>query len=191
MNIDEFLQRVRLERKGNSWSVLVVPNLDSQQLVDDLKDTLTIFTECEVICLSANGEATNLVEKIINTNEAYLILWDFNQWDNHKWYELDCQRSKLIRKQKVVLVLSPETVKTMFNYAPNLVSLVAFKIYNFSKDTELLTSEERQTRLAKLQEWSGLSDSEVIEMAEAQTLPPDPEYAEWLVLLERGDLIEQ
>jgi hypothetical protein len=40
-----------------------------------------------------------------------------------------------------------------------------------------------------LRRWSGLEDLEVIRRAEAGTLSPDPEYAEWLTLLGRGDLL--
>lgn len=191
VSIDEFLQRIGSQPEGNTWSALIVSGSDSQELVDDLKDTLTIFAECEVGCFSANGDASNLVEKIIPANEDYLILWDFDQWDKNKWYQLDCHRSKLMRKRGVVLILSPESVTIMFTYAPNIVSWLGSRVYSFLKDIELLSIDEREERLEALREWSDLTDSQIIEMAEAQTLPPEPEYAEWLVLLDRGDLIEQ
>jgi hypothetical protein len=94
-----------------------------------------------------------------------------------------------MRKRGLVLILSPESAKTMFSYAPNIVSWLGSRVYSFLKDTELLSAEEIQERLATLREWSGYTDSQIIEMAETRTLPSEPEYAEWLVLLERGDLI--
>jgi hypothetical protein len=94
-----------------------------------------------------------------------------------------------MRKRGVVLVLSSESAKTMFSYAPNIVSWLGSRVYSFLKDTELLSVEEIQERLTALREWSGLTDSQIIEMAETGILPSEPEYAEWLVLLERGDLI--
>lgn len=191
VSIDEFLQRIASQPEGNTWSAIIVPKPDYQQLVDDLNDLLTIFAECEVGCISGNSDVTNLVEKIAKTTEDYLILWDFNNWTNNQWYEFDCQRSKLIRKRGVVLVVSPESATAMFSYAPNIASWLGFRVFSFLKDTELLSIEERQARLENLRQWSGLTDTQVIEMAEAQTLPLDPEYGEWLVLLERGDLIEQ
>lgn len=191
VSIDEFLQRVASQPEGNTWSALIVPKPDYQQLVDDLTDSLTIFAECEVGCISGNISATDLVEQIVNKNEDYLILGTFESWNDNQWFQLDCQRSKLMRKRGVVLVLSPESATAMFSYAPNIASWLGFRVFNFLKDTELLSIEERQARLGNLREWSGLTDTQVIEMAEGQTLPLDPEYAEWLVLLERGDLIEQ
>jgi hypothetical protein len=90
VSIDEFLQRIGSQpTSGNTWSALITANLDSQQLVDDLQETLTIFAECEVGCFSANDETNTLVDKIINTTEDYLILWKFEQWDKNNWYEFD------------------------------------------------------------------------------------------------------
>lgn len=191
VSFDEFLQRIGSQPEGNIWSALITSSSDCPQLVDDLKETLTIFAECEVGCLSGQDGASIFVDKIINTNEDYLILWDFDQWDNINWYQLDGHRSKLMRKRGVVLILSPESAKTMLSYAPNIVSWLGSRVYSFLKDAELLSIEEREKRLEALREWSGLTDTQVIELAEARTLPSEPKYAEWLVLLDRGDLIEQ
>jgi hypothetical protein len=190
ISIDDFLQRIGSQAtSGNTWSALITSNSDSQQLADDLQETLSIFAECEVGCLSAHDETHVFVEKIIQANEDYLILWNFEKWKKNNWYKLDCMRSSLMRKRGVVLILSPESAKIMFSYAPNIVSWLGSRVYSFLKDTELLSVEEIRERLAALREWSGLTDSQIIEMAETGTLPPEPKYAEWLVLLERGDLI--
>jgi hypothetical protein len=190
VSFDEFLQRIGSQPEGNIWSALITASSDCPQLVYDLKETLTIFAECEVGYLSGKDGAIILVKSIIKTHEDYLIVWEFDQWNNNNWYQLDCHRSKLMRKRGVVLVLSPESAKTMFSYAPNLVSWLGSRVYSFLKDAELLSIEEREQRLEALREWSGLTDTQVIELAEVRTLPSEPEYAEWLVLLKRGDLIE-
>jgi hypothetical protein len=52
-----------------------------------------------------------------------------------------------------------------------------------------MTSTERQERLADLESHFQISGSEVIAQAEAGTLPPEPHFVEWLVLLGRGDLV--
>ena len=190
LSIDEFLKRINPQpEQGNTCSALITSSLNSQQLVEDLQETLNLFPECEVGCFSANDKTNTLVQQIKNATEDYLILWNFEQWDKNNWYEFDCMRSSLMRKRGLVLILSLESAKTMFSYAPNIVSWLGFRVYSFLKDTELLSFEEIQERLATLREWSGLTDSQIIEMAETRTLPPEPEYAEWLVLLERGDLI--
>ena len=74
LSIDEFLQRIGSQPNGNTWSALITSNLDSQQLVDDLQETLTIFAECEVGCFFANDKTNTLVQQIKKATEDYLIL---------------------------------------------------------------------------------------------------------------------
>jgi hypothetical protein len=191
ISIYEFLQRIRVRSKGNLWSILIISDVNNQQIVKDLQDTLSIFAECEVGCLSAKNGISDLKEKMINAPEDYLIIWDFEKWDENNWYKFDCFRSLFKRKGGIVLILSPESAKTMLSEAKNTSSWLEYKVYNFVQDTEILTEEEIKQRLKALREWSGLTDSQVIEMAENRILPTDPEYGEWLVLLDRGDLIVQ
>ncbi|MGJ5675803.1 MAG: hypothetical protein ACR9NN_19660 [Nostochopsis sp.] len=189
ISIDEFLQRIGSQPNGNVWSVLVVSYSDSDELVEELKDTISIFTECDVGVIYTKNEVSITVDKIQKYSEDYLIIWNFEDWSDRNWRTFDQMRSRLAKKRGVVLVLSQKSVKYMFTYAPNIVSWIGSRVYTLAKDTELLTKEERQRKLLTLHEWSGLSDREIIELAELRQLPPDPEYGEWLVLLGREDLI--
>ncbi|MEO0840330.1 MAG: ABC transporter permease [Cyanobacteria bacterium J06643_5] len=189
ISIDEFLQRVGSQSNGNIWSVLVTSNLDNSELAEELKETISIFTESEVGIISANNEIDNIVNEIQSASEYYLIIWDFETWDNRNWRKFDQMRSRLIKQRGVVLVLSETIVEKMFIDAPNIVSWIGSRVYELKEDTELLTEAERDTRLIELQQWSGYSNNKIIELAESEQLPPDPEYGEWLVLLNREDLI--
>ena len=189
ISIDEFLQRIGSQPNGNIWSVLVTSNLDNSKLAEELEETLTIFTECEVGIISADNVVDNVVNEIQQASEEYLIIWNFENWDNHHWRKFDQMRSRLIKQRGVVLVLSEKIVNKMFVDAPNLVSWIGACVYEFIEDSEFLTEEERQMRVVELQQWSGYSDAQVLELAESEQLPPDPEYGEWLVLLNREDLI--
>jgi hypothetical protein len=53
----------------------------------------------------------------------------------------------------------------------------------------MLSPGEIEQRLAALRAWASCGDAEVIQLAETGQLPRDPEYAEWLTLLGRGDLL--
>jgi hypothetical protein len=86
-------------RRHNLLNVLIASSSDFQQLVDDLKETLLIFSECEIGCLSGETGASILTEQIINATEDYLILWNFDQWDKNNWYQFDCMRSALMKKR--------------------------------------------------------------------------------------------
>ena len=56
-------------------------------------------------------------------------------------------------------------------------------------DSGLMTEAERQERLKELSKHFGLTGEEVVRKAEAGELPHEPEFVEWLVLLNRGDLV--
>lgn len=94
-----------------------------------------------------------------------------------------------MREGCVVLVLSEQGAQRMFRAAPNLTSWIGAATWSFDDTIPTLSAEEREQRLEALRAWSSLTDTEVIEQAERGELPGDPEYAEWLVLLDRGDLI--
>ncbi len=189
ISIDEFLQRVGSQPNGNIWSVLVTSNFNHDELVEELQETVSIFTESEVGIISVDNTVDIVVNEVQQALEDYLILWNFENWDNQDCRKFDQMRSRLIKQRGVVLVLSETTVEKMFTDAPNIVSWIGSRVYEVTEDTEFLTEKERQARLLELQKWSGYSDVMVIELAESKQLPPDPEYGEWLMLLDREDLI--
>ncbi|MGD2183316.1 ABC transporter permease [Lusitaniella coriacea] len=192
MSIDELLQRVSLQSKSNTWSAIAVVFSSLEEMVEELQEMIEIFVECEVGVISGKTGTIDLVEQLQNAPEEYLILYDFEYWNRENWQQFDGFRSRLDReKYGGILVFSPESLQKMLKYAPNLLSWLGSRVYDFQKGKEFLNSDEREQRLSTLREWSGLSDSEVIEYAELHQLPTDPEYGEWLILLDRGDLIER
>lgn len=192
VSLDELLQRVGAQPEGNIWLALVVALSDLDQATDELRGMLSIFIECDIGVISAESGVFNLVNQIEDAQENYLLLRDFESWVQKDWREFDYLRSRLDKnKRGGILILSLESSKAISNYAPNFVSWLGSRIFRLTLDQEFLTTEEREGRLLALREWSGRSDSEVIALAEAHQLPPDPEYGEWLVLLERGDLLER
>ena len=52
-----------------------------------------------------------------------------------------------------------------------------------------MSPEDVEKRLVAMREHYGFSDEEVVASAIAGTIPPDPDYCEWLVLIGRSDLI--
>ncbi|MBE9118987.1 ABC transporter permease [Lusitaniella coriacea LEGE 07157] len=192
MSIDEFLQRVGLQPKSNIWSAIAVDFSSLEEMVEELQETIEIFVECEVGVISGKTGTIDLIEQLKNAPEEYLLLCDLESWDREDWQQFDGFRSWLDReKYGGILLLSPESLQKMLQYAPNFLSWLGSRVYDFQQDGEFLNSDEREQRLSALREWSGLSDSEVIESAELHQLPTDPEYGEWLILLDRGDLIER
>jgi hypothetical protein len=190
VSLDELLQKTSTIN-SNVWIALIVDSNDIQATVDDLQDTVEIFTECETGVLSGESGAYELVDQVVGATQDYLLLWQLEMWQAQDWQEFDALRSRLDKGKKGgLLVLSLDSVRSMLANAPNFVSWLGTNIYDFDKDAEILTEEEGEKRLDALREWLGKSDDEVIALAESHMLPRDPEYGEWLILLNRGELLE-
>ncbi len=58
-----------------------------------------------------------------------------------------------------------------------------------SRGSTLMTRQEVRDRLFALVAHYKMTSDEILEKAKAGTLPPDPHFSEWLILLDRGDLI--
>lgn len=192
ISTDELLQRVGAQPEANIWLTTIVSPPDFDKAIDELREMLNIFIECDIGVISGDQGVINLIDRVINATQGYLLLRDFELWRREDWQKFDAFRSELDQKKRGgILILSLEATKIMLNYAPNFASWLGSRIFRLILDLELLTPEESQARLSALRAWSGKSDFEVIALAEECKLPPDPEYGEWLVLLNREDLIER
>jgi type II secretory pathway component GspD/PulD (secretin) len=191
-SVDELLQKIGARPNGNIWMVIVVDIIDLESIVTDLQDTIVIFSECNTGTVSGESGARDLVKLITQASEEYLLLWQLEAWDNNEWKIFDALRSRLDKENKGgLLVISEQANNLMIHKAPNFVSWLGARIYYLQKDAEILSDEECERRLAALQEWTGKTNEDVIALAENRQLPTDPEYGEWLILLNRGDLLER
>jgi hypothetical protein len=191
-SIDELLQKIGARPDGNIWMVLVVDIDDMQSIITDLQDTIEIFSECSTATISGKSGARALINDISEASEEYFLLWELDTWDNNEWKNFDALRSRLDKGNKGgLLVISEQANYLMLHNAPNFVSWLGARIYYLQKDAEILSDEECDRRLAALQEWTGKTNDDVIALAENRQLPTDPEYGEWLILLNRGDLLER
>ena len=187
--IDEFLQRVDSQPDRNIWSVLIVPSTEIEETVEEIQEGLEIFLEQEIRIISATKGVKELIKQIETSSENYFILWEFDFWEAKDWQILDRFRSHLETKKGGVFILSFPSGAIMRENAPNLLSWLRSRTYTAAIGAEYLTDEEIKIRLEALQEELGYSHEEIITLAEQNRLPSDPEYGEWLILLDRGDLI--
>jgi hypothetical protein len=190
ISTDELLQRIGVQVNGYIWTVLIVDQFALNSVVEELSETIGIFSECDIKAISVQGGTATLLELLEQSAQDYLILWGFETWSSEEWNRLNAARSQFAQTRGGLLVLS-SSVNTMLNYAPHFFSWVGSRAYELEKNSGFLTDQERETRLSALREWSGRSDSEVIESAACRQLPALPEYGEWLILLGRGDLIDR
>jgi hypothetical protein len=196
-SVDELLQKIELRPPdSNSWMVLVAIPDDIQSTIDELQDSVEIFGECETLTISGEYGARNLVKCFKEASQEYFLLHQFESWDSNEWKIFDAFRTQLGTQldkntNGVLAILSEQSSHLMFSNAPHFVSFVGSRLYYLDKDSNVLTPEECEQRLSALQEWSGQTNEDVIALAENRQLPTDPEYGEWLILLDRGDLLER
>jgi hypothetical protein len=191
-SLDELLQRIGSRPDGNIWMILVVDINDMESVATDLQDTIEIFSECNTANISGESGARSLIKQISEASEEYFLLWKLDDWDDNEWEIFDALRSRLDKGSKGgLLVVSEQANNLMIHNAPNFVSWLGARIYYLQKDAEILSDEECDRRLSALQEWADKTNDEVIALAENRQIPTDPEYGEWLILLNRGDLLER
>jgi len=176
-----------LESDGpNDWFVLVV-----DEAIEVTARTLSIEISTlgeEDATVAAVTSGADLEFFAEGHDDGIAIVTGVSAFTDQDWHRVDLNRTRLHRSGTTVLVLDPTSIEHLENTAPNFASWIGGKIWHLeqAKPLDVVTAEQR---LVALRRWSGLEDLEVIRRAEAGTLSPDPEYAEWLTLLGRGDLL--
>jgi hypothetical protein len=85
--------------------------------------------------------------------------------------------------------VSMQTLLVFLASAPNTKSFIGPSIFAVGADGSLMSEDEREQRLANFRHHFHLSDDAVAKLATEGSLPTDPAYAEWLVLMGRSDLL--
>lgn len=172
------------------WLVLVSDERAFPDLAARLQAEMESVGGGAVEIIDRATDAPHLARLVSSvTPDAILIVCGLERFDEAEWRHLDLLRSRLLRQQAVALLLSESSLGKLSRAAPNLGSWIGGSVWSIDLASDALDEEERRSRLTTLREWSGLSDSEAVQRAQDGTLPGDPEYIEWLVLLGREDLI--
>ncbi|HEX8438788.1 hypothetical protein [Archangium sp.] len=178
-----------LERLGpNEWLALVVSEDQMGQVVGALMEELRAIGDIEPVHIQART-AQSLVEAVRKQKVGVLIISGLNDFSPLDWQHLDEERSVLQRENASIFILDESALGQFFRHAPNLASWLGGAAWRLETRSHLLSAREREARLSGLRNGYGMTDAEVIARAEQGTLPGDPPYAEWLVLLGRGDLL--
>jgi hypothetical protein len=178
---------LRIVARPGAWFALLAPAPEASRVADHLAEEIAMMGDAAPKRVDASVGAAVLVHE---AGEAGTVVSaGFEGFGDEEWRHLDLLRSQLVRDEPVVLVLSTPAFERLMRNAPNVASLLGGAVWTLDPEAELLTDEEKEQRLQALRAWSGLSDDEMIARRERGELPRDPEYAEWLVLLGRGDLV--
>ena len=179
-----------VEQPGeNAWLALVVDTGNVAPAAQELAAAIEQIGG-ELPNVRQVADAWALLRELRSTPEGIVVLHGIGNFSAEDWAILDRQRSMLYRRRPVIVLLAHESAEHLMQHAPNLASWIGGRLWRLGEEAPL-SPEACEERLAALRAWSSLSDGEVIERASRGELSPDPEYAEWLVLLGRGDLLER
>jgi hypothetical protein len=183
----EFVRRAIERTGGNSWLGLVVPDHRLAYVVEQTAAGIASESEIEVFRVDAPPDAESLARA--GRRAGILVASLVDAWPPGAWARLDTLRSLLQREHRAVLVLSESAARHVFREAPHFARLFTGSVWDVAPEPDEMSEADRIDRIASLERWASLSTADMIARAEARTLPPDPEYAEWLVLVGRSDLL--
>lgn len=196
----ELALRIAERPDGAEWLVLQVPAGLEQETAEELASAIDDIAALEAEVVQVH-DARELLARVATgaspatppgtsvESPGIRIVWGLSDLPESDWKWLDLARSRLAHAGRVVLVMAAQSGSRLFRCAPNLASWIGAAVWTLDRAVPVLSVVEREQRLQALRTQLDLSDDEVIARAERGELPDDPEYAEWLVLLDRGDLV--
>lgn len=170
----------------NAWMVVVTDsNLAdvAQALASEVQQLSGIAA-----VVAADRTPQTLRETFRDAQEGVCVAFGVSSFTSDDWSWADVSRSRFERSGTTVLLLDAAGLELLQRCAPNISSWVGGNACRLV-DAAPLDDEGVRARLDALREWSGKTDDEVIKLAEAGDLPTDPSYAEWITLLNRGELL--
>lgn len=181
-----------LDAAGTGWGlVLVGSRLDARRIRDELVAILADLRD-----QPAPAEALELEDAAAfrrswaQRGDGVLVASVGESFRSESWETLELAREELRASgRRLVLVLDEAQARAMGAAAPNLLSVFGAGVERLEAE-RTLTPAQREERLAALRSRFSLSDQELIDRWTEGTIAPDPDIAEWLVLLGRGDLLQ-
>lgn len=184
----ELASRLRSEVGMGTWFCVLAPETRLVSISNEIAQALSAGkSKYTHILLNQN------VKPLIDAPHDVLVLVSgFSTLSDDEWRHLDELRSsRLVRHQPELLIMSPESRYKLARLAPNMASFIGGQFFTFQEDSGKLTEEEKTNRLEDLRNQFGKTDDEIIELARVGVALDEPAYAEWLVLLNRGDLLKR
>lgn len=179
-----------VELVSGSWTVVLCGEGELGEIVDELRDEIEFAFEDSggaVVSVDAARGVDSLVNVLEQRKpEDVVLVIHAGSLDPAALKQLDGARTRLEGGPRVVMVMTEAALAALAHHAPHLWSWMSSRVFAVDRAVGQL---DEKARLESLRQGTGLTDEQVIAQASAGTLPLDPIYAEWLILLGRGDLI--
>lgn len=99
---------------------------------------------------------------------------------------LDLLRNRALHGPRVLIATTQDGAARLSANSPNFWSWIGARCMAYDASEGIMN---KAARLQSLREHFQLSDADVLELAQRNALPDDAAFAEWLILLGRGDLV--
>ena len=180
---------LRAANRRGAWIVLLVADPESvTSAADGLMEELELPSKEPPVHVHEPSSPVEMAQAFASSPAGVLVVSGVDRFTGEDWAHVDLLRSQYQRESSVVLLMTTPSMALLMQHATNLASWIG-SAWRWDRDADRLDQAQREARLAALREWAGFADDELVRRAERRDLPGDPEYAEWLVLIGRGDLI--
>ena len=177
-----------LPMKPSAWLVVVVELENREQVISELLDELNA-AELPNRRIRVVEDKDRWIAQMLDSLLDIVILDGFEHWSEKDWQEADYLRSRLSRPGPQVWILQLNCVNDLVRFAPNLASFIGGNVFAVDPEVGLLPKAEIATRLDQYRNHYGMTDEVLVEKASTRVLAWEPELAEWLTLIGRGELI--
>lgn len=182
-----------LSLQRGAWVLVVVREPEIKESLDHVKAELD-FLQVEdqdgvgaVHAIEATTSRSELMAALSHYSEDDIVLLTgIEHLDQEELERLDLFRNRALHSPRVLIVTTPEGADRLSMHSPNLLSWLGAHCFQYDSEEGRMNVAER---LQSLRDHFKMSDSEIIDLAERGALPSDVAFTEWLVLLQRGDLL--
>jgi hypothetical protein len=187
----ELLERIELRGEdAHSWIAIVAsPARDAiNTFATELQSQSDQKTNVRIISIEGLLPS-DIRDQVQSPSNDAVILDGLEGRSKEFWANLDINRSALERSGALFFWLSHNALADLCLHAPNIRSYIGPCIFAFTGIKGALTPQGREQRLRELAQKFKMNDAEMIQRAAERKLEQEPELVEWLLLLNRGDLV--
>jgi hypothetical protein len=185
--VAELALRLNVQLGTAAYAAYLVQPPDLDEALSELRDELAVTSSEEITMISPRS-SQHLVESLAEASSQVVVV-DARAFSARDWALTDQRRSAIAHRGLLVFVTTQTSFADLMRSAPNLASWLGGEVFAYPSGDASATAH-RERRLAALRAWAAKTDDEIVGAARAGTLPRDPEYAEWLVLLGHGELLD-
>jgi|SRR5882672_4459738 len=184
---------VLLLQRG-AWILVVFPHVELKQSLREIKAELDfLLVEGQdgtgnMHFIEAPASATDLLAALGRYPEDdVVLLTGIERLAPEELERFDLFRNRALYSPRVLIATTQEGADLLSKHSPDLWSWFGAHCMQYDAQEGRMNIDER---LQSLRDHFQMSDLEVINLAERGELPDDPAFAEWLILLDRGDLLD-